>query len=1028
MRKHYELHCKHCVDDTIAPVLVGVPTNVNVECDNVPAQAVVTATDNCATNLTVIPSTNKIDGACIGEYTLEYIWSVTDDCNNSALATQRVTVVDTTPPVIDTCASNVTVECFGDVPAPNTNLVSGTDNCGTVTVAWEGDLSDSNSCPETITRTYSLTDDCGNATNCTVTIIVNDTISPVLLGVPTNVTVECDSVPTQAVVTATDNCATNLTVVPSTNKIDGACIGEYSLEYIWSVTDDCNNSTLATQTVTVVDTTPPVIDTCASNVTVECFGDVPAPNTNLVSGTDNCGTVTVAWEGDLSDSNSCPETITRTYSLTDDCGNATNCSVTITIDDTISPMLIGVPTNITVECDMVPTQALVTATDNCATNLTVVPSTNKIDGACIGEYTLEYIWSVTDDCNNSAVATQTVSVVDTTPPVIDTCASNVTVQCFGDVPSPNTNLVSGTDNCGTVTVAWEGDLSDSNSCPQTITRTYSLTDDCGNATNCTVTIIVNDTINPVLVDVPTNITVECDMVPTQAVLTATDNCATSLTVVATNNVILGPCIGTYTQEYIWAVTDDCNNTTIATQSITVVDTTPPVIDTCASNVTVECFGDVPAPNTNLVSGTDNCGTVTVAWEGDLSDSNTCPETITRTYSLTDDCGNATNCSVTITIDDTISPVLVGVPTNITVECDMVPTQALVTATDNCATNLTVVPSTNKIDGACIGEYTLEYIWSVTDDCSNTTLATQTVSVVDTTPPVIDTCASNVTVQCFGDVPAPNTNLVSGTDNCGTVTVAWEGDLSDSNSCPQTITRTYSLTDDCGNATNCTITIIVNDTINPVLVDVPTNITVECDMVPTQAVLTATDNCATSLTVVATNNVILGPCIGTYTQEYIWAVTDDCNNTTIATQSITVVDTTPPVIDTCASNVTVECFGDVPAPNTNLVSGTDNCGTVTIAWEGDLSDSNSCPETIIRTYSLTDDCPRITLLVATTVRLVAQLSVAVSTAWVGTISHSTVIFVGTSTRTGLMVSFTMIVIVQFVALPQSSVKEYVRVIV
>ena len=73
-------------------------------------------------------------------------------------------------------------------------------------------------------------------------------------------------------------------------------------------------------------------------------------------------------------------------------------------------------------------------------------------------------------------------------------------------------------------------------------------------------------------------------------------------------------------------------------------------------------------------------------------------------------------------------------------------------------------------------------------------------------------------------------------------------------------------------------------------------------------------------------------------------------------------------------------------------------------------------------------PRITLLVATTVRLVAQLSVAVSTAWVGTMSHSTVMLVGTSTSTGLIVSFTMIVTVQLVALPQSSVREYVRVMV
>ena len=73
-------------------------------------------------------------------------------------------------------------------------------------------------------------------------------------------------------------------------------------------------------------------------------------------------------------------------------------------------------------------------------------------------------------------------------------------------------------------------------------------------------------------------------------------------------------------------------------------------------------------------------------------------------------------------------------------------------------------------------------------------------------------------------------------------------------------------------------------------------------------------------------------------------------------------------------------------------------------------------------------PSILLVDGTTVRFVAQLSVAVTSAWVGTISHSTVIFVGTPISIGLIVSSMVMVTLQLVALPQSSVKEYVRVIV
>ena len=76
------------------------------------------------------------------------------------------------------------------------------------------------SCPYVITRTWDVTDDCGNTTTQTQTIDVIDTTNPVLVGVPADATVECDAVPVAAVVTATDNCATGMTV--NYNEVIGA--------------------------------------------------------------------------------------------------------------------------------------------------------------------------------------------------------------------------------------------------------------------------------------------------------------------------------------------------------------------------------------------------------------------------------------------------------------------------------------------------------------------------------------------------------------------------------------------------------------------------------------------------------------------------------------------------------------------------------------------------------------------------------------------------------------------------------------
>ena len=76
------------------------------------------------------------------------------------------------------------------------------------------------------------------------------------------------------------------------------------------------NSITVTQTITVDDT----IDPTATNpapVTVECIGDVPVPDITVITDeADNCTAApVVAFVSDVSDGNTCPEIITRTYSV-----------------------------------------------------------------------------------------------------------------------------------------------------------------------------------------------------------------------------------------------------------------------------------------------------------------------------------------------------------------------------------------------------------------------------------------------------------------------------------------------------------------------------------------------------------------------------------------------------------------------------------------------------------------------------------------------------------------------------------------
>ncbi len=63
-----------------------------------------------------------------------------------------------------------------------------------------------------------------------------------------------------ASVTASDDCDPAPELVFAETRIDGGCPGEYGLRRSWSATDDCGNETSATQSISVVDTTPPVIE------------------------------------------------------------------------------------------------------------------------------------------------------------------------------------------------------------------------------------------------------------------------------------------------------------------------------------------------------------------------------------------------------------------------------------------------------------------------------------------------------------------------------------------------------------------------------------------------------------------------------------------------------------------------------------------------------------------------------------------------------------------------------------------------
>ncbi|RZJ64198.1 MAG: gliding motility-associated C-terminal domain-containing protein [Flavobacterium sp.] len=957
------------VSDSTAPVAPAAPAAVTVQCAaDVPANVTLTAVDNCAGNIAVQGVDVTTPGTCAGSYVIVRTWTFTDACANSVSVTQTITVNDTTAPVAPTAPAAVTVACASDVPA-NVTLTA-TDNCQGAITAQGVDVTTPGSCPNsfTIVRTWTFTDSCGNASSVSQTITVNDTIAPVAPAAPANVTAQCSSeVPANVTLTAQDNCSGAITAQGVDVTTPGACAGTFTIVRTWTFTDACNNSSSVSQTISVNDTTAPTAPTAPADVTLACAGDVPANVT--LSATDNCGEVITAQGVDVTTPGSCANSfvVVRTWTFADACGNTSSVSQTITVNDTVAPVIDALPATSTIDCPATPAFAQATATDNCAGAVTLTFVDAQTPGTCAGSYSIVRTWTATDVCGNTSTATQTINVQDVTAPVISTQAQDLAIQCgTGNANALNDWLASNggasaTDTCSDVT--WTNNYAGiGNDCTAAVTVIFTATDACGNASTTSATFTVSDSTAPVAPEAPAAVTVQCSTdVPANVTLTAVDNCAGNIAVQGVDVTTPGACAGSYVIVRTWTFTDACANSVSVSQTITVNDTTAPVAPQAPAAVTYACAGDVPASET--LTAQDNCQGAIAAQGVDVTTPGSCPNSfvIVRTWTFADSCGNTSSVSQTITVNDTIAPTAPAAPENVTAQCSSeVPANVTLSATDNCGDVITAQGVDVTTPGACAGTFTIVRTWTFTDACGNASSVSQTISVNDTTAPTAPTAPADVTVACAADVPANVT--LSATDNCGEVITAQGVDVTTAGTCANnfTVVRTWTFTDACGNASSVSQTISVNDNVAPVISQLPAASTIDCPATPEFATPTATDNCIGEVTLTFEDAQTAGACAGAYTIVRTWTATDVCGNTSTATQTINVQDITAPTITTQAANLAIQCgAGNENALNDWLASNggaaaTDTCSAVT--WTNNYAGiGNDCTAAVTVIFTATDAC-------------------------------------------------------------------------
>ncbi len=365
-------------------------------------------TDNCDAGGSVA----GVDGPLVGGEcggTITRTWNIMDACGNAAATrTQIITVDDTTAPVLDAAPADISVQCIEDVPAM-TDL-DWTDNCdaGGSVAGVDGPLV-GGECGGTITRTWNIMDACGNAAITRTQIItVDDTTAPVLDAAPADISVQCiEDVPAMTDLDWTDNCDAGGSVA----GVDGPLVGGEcggTITRTWNIMDACGNAAATrTQIITVDDTTAPELDPAPADVSVQCIEDVPAM-TDL-DWTDNCdaGGSVAGVDGPLV-GGECGGTITRTWNIMDACGNAaiTRTQI-ITVDDTTDPE-IQAPDDYTICNDAFPAILYADWTDNCTDGgqISAGPTNIQTNG-CI--QTADYVFTATDDCDNTATETVVVT-------------------------------------------------------------------------------------------------------------------------------------------------------------------------------------------------------------------------------------------------------------------------------------------------------------------------------------------------------------------------------------------------------------------------------------------------------------------------------------------------------------------------------------------------------------------------------------------------------------------------------------------
>ncbi|UUV22352.1 HYR-like domain-containing protein [Paenimyroides aestuarii] len=585
---------------------------------------------------------------------------------------------------------------------------------------------------------------------------------------------------------------------------------------------------------------------------------------------------------------------------------------------------------------------------------------NRIDGTCPEDYTLERIWTLTDACGNSDSVSQTITIQDTTAPTFDVVppTTPLTVSCASEIP--NDLVVTASDNCDTDVEVFIRDIETARNCPgnYVIERTYIAVDACGNTTESAPrTITVEDNQGPTFNEtLPQDLTLSCeDSIPAAVTLTGTESCVFTTDAGFLSNPLakfinLGDAMAGYN-------TNTGSPYGVVFQDLPVLDyiDNPSDLDqTYFAGVTfsLETYVlDPSLPSSVITTPNKGIRFVNSGYRINLSS----PQLASTEGNVQMVVGEKVNFksndpNANLFFDSTYStdyphPDFYVKPTTTGYEIENKGTTNLnsiyqiFSGTDITEFEIESEGVTNgstfflylfnplveadfeenRIDGTCPEDYTLERIWTLTDSCGNTQSYTQNifVTVEDFTLPSNESS----TVACISEAVAPA--LPEVTDSCGNVLTPSAPVISAAPSCEGDISYTYTYTDCQGNSHDWVYTY----TIERADFTMPANgmSAVACPADAVAPVLPVVrDNCGNVLTPSAAVVTELPTpiCEGIISYTYTYTDCEGNSHDWVHTYIVERKDFSVPA----NGSSTVACISAAVAP-TSLPTVTDNCGNV-----------------------------------------------------------------------------------------------------